>query len=104
MVDKESEPRDRNWGVTIAWSHPFLQELLPEELFARLAECQPDTKLNSKDAGCESVMIRDGATGETIVEPPFPAVRRLNIQKTRTLWSKDVNVKVNDALSPVRGK
>ncbi|KIW12086.1 hypothetical protein PV08_09360 [Exophiala spinifera] len=101
VVDKESEPRDRNWGVTIAWSHPFLQELLPPELFDRLAECQPDTKLNSKEAGCESVIIRDGATGETIVEPPFPAVRRLNIQKTRTLWSKDVNVKFGKTVTNV---
>lgn len=95
VVDKESEPRDRNWGVTIAWSHPFLQELLPEELFSRLAECQPDEKLNTKGAGCESIIIRDGATGATIAEPSFPGIRRLNIQKTRSLWSKDVNVKVS---------
>ncbi|KAK6384783.1 hypothetical protein LTS17_002346 [Exophiala oligosperma] len=101
VVDKESEPRDRNWGVTIAWSHPFLQELLPKELFDRLAECQPDIKLNSKESGCESVMIRDGATGETIVEPPFPAVRRLNIQKTRTLWSKDVNVQFGKTVTNI---
>ncbi|KAK5462741.1 hypothetical protein LTS15_002453 [Exophiala xenobiotica] len=101
VVDKESEPRDRNWGVTIAWSHPFLQELLPEELFNRLAECQPDPKLNSKEAGCESVMVRDGATGAPIVEPPFPGIRRLNIQKTRNLWSKDVNVKFGKTVTNV---
>ena len=94
VVDKESEPRDRNWGVTIAWSHPDLAELLPEELFKRLPECQPDPRLDSKAAGCESVIIRDGQTGATMVEPPFPGVRRLNIQKTRRVWSEGVNVKV----------
>lgn len=95
VFDKESSPRDRNWGVTIAWSHPFLAQLLPEDLFNRLSECQPDPALDSKKAGCEGVLIRDGATGETIAQPPFPGVRRLNIQKTRTLWSKDINVKVS---------
>lgn len=94
VVEKESEPRDRNWGVTIAWSHPFLAQLLPDDLFKRLTECQPDPGLDSKEAGYESVIIRDGQSGETMVEPPFPGVRRLNIQKTRKIWSEGVNVKV----------
>lgn len=92
VVDKESEPRDRNWGVTIAWSHPLLAQLLPEDLYNRLPECQPDPKLDSKAAGFESVIIRDGQTGATLIQPPFPNVRRLNIQKTREIWSEDLNV------------
>ncbi|KAH0841951.1 monooxygenase [Fonsecaea pedrosoi] len=72
VVDKESEPRDRNWGVTIAWSHPLLAQLLPDELYNRLSECQPDPGLDTKAAGFESVIIRDGQTGATIVQPPFP--------------------------------
>jgi hypothetical protein len=87
VVDKEASPRDRNWGATIAWSHPLLAKLLPEELYDRLPECQPDPGLDTKVAGFESVIIRDGKAGETIVEPPFPGVRRLNIQKTRTIWA-----------------
>jgi hypothetical protein len=94
VVDKEASPRDRNWGVTIAWSHPQLAKLLSEELYARLPECQPDPSLDTKVAGFESVIIRDGKTGETIVEPPFPGVRRLNIQKTRKIWAEGMNVKV----------
>lgn len=95
VFDKESSPRDRNWGVTIAWSHPYLEELLPSELYGRLPDCQPDPKLDSKEAGCESVIIRDGSNGKTMVEPPFPRVRRLNIQKTRRIWSEGINVKVS---------
>ena len=95
VVDKEASPRDRNWGVTIAWSHPLLAKLLPEGLYKRLSECQPDPGLDTKEAGFESVMIRDGQTGATIVEPPFPGVRRLNIQKTRRIWSEGLNVKVS---------
>ena len=94
-MDNESEPRARNWGVTIAWSHPLLAQLLPEDLYARLPECQPDPDLDTKAAGFESVIIRDGQTGITLVEPPFPGVRRLNIQKTRAVWSKGLNVKVS---------
>ncbi|EXJ91877.1 hypothetical protein A1O3_00427 [Capronia epimyces CBS 606.96] len=101
VVDKESAPRDRNWGVTIAWSHPLLAQLLPKELFSRLPECQPDPNLDSKAARFESVIIRDGQSGATLVQPPFPGVRRLNIQKTRTLWSKDVNVKFGKTLSDI---
>jgi hypothetical protein len=95
VVEKESSPRDRNWGVTIAWSHPLLAKLLPDDLYKRLPECQPDPGLDTKAAGFESVIIRDGQTGATIVEPPFPGVRRLNIQKTRTIWAEGLNVKVS---------
>ncbi|KIX09766.1 uncharacterized protein Z518_00847 [Rhinocladiella mackenziei CBS 650.93] len=101
IVEKESAPRDRNWGVTIAWSHPFLAKLLPEDIFQRLRECQPDPTLDSKEAGCESVMIRDGQTAATIVEPPFPGVRRLNIQKTRTIWSEGLDVQFGKALTDI---
>jgi hypothetical protein len=50
--------------------------------------------LDSKEAKCESVLLRDGKTGETMVEPPFPGIRRLNIQKTKNMWHKNVNIKV----------
>ncbi|EXJ93401.1 hypothetical protein A1O1_01793 [Capronia coronata CBS 617.96] len=36
-----------------------------------------------------------------MVQPPFPGVRRLNIQKTRMLWSRDVNVKFGKLLSNI---
>ncbi|KAK5049857.1 hypothetical protein LTR84_003975 [Exophiala bonariae] len=101
VFDKESSPRDRNWGVTIAWSHPYLEELLPSELYDRLSDCQPDPKLDSKEAGCESVIIRDGSNGKTMVEPPFPRVRRLNIQKTRKIWSEGINVKYGKTLADI---
>ncbi|ETI24576.1 hypothetical protein G647_03945 [Cladophialophora carrionii CBS 160.54] len=101
VVEKESSPRHRNWGVTIAWSHPLLAKLLPEELYKRLPECQPDPGLDTKAAGFESVIIRDGQTGATIVEPPFPGVRRLNIQKTRTIWAEGLNVKFGKTVTDI---
>lgn len=95
VLDRETHPRDRNWGVTISWSHPDIEKLLPEDVFKRLRDCQPDPSLDSKERKCESVLLRDGKTGETMVEPHFPGIRRLNIQKTKNMWAKNVNIKVH---------
>jgi hypothetical protein len=103
ILDRETAPRDRNWGVTISWSHPDIEKLLPEDVWKRIKECQPDPSLDSKEAGCENVLLRDGKTGKTMVEPPFPGIRRLNIQKTKKMWNKNVNIKVCPWLElPVR--
>jgi hypothetical protein len=94
VLDRETAPRDRNWGVTISWSHPDIEKLLPKDIWDRIKECQPDPSLDSKEANCENVLLRDGKTGETMLQPPFPGIRRLNIQKTKNLWHKNVNIKV----------
>ncbi|KPI37992.1 uncharacterized protein AB675_3133 [Cyphellophora attinorum] len=88
ICEKESTPRDRNWGVTISWAVPFLAKCLPPELFARLQECQPDIRLNNAAEGKESLLIRDGATGQPLIEPSFPGTRRLQIKRTRRIWGE----------------
>jgi 2-polyprenyl-6-methoxyphenol hydroxylase-like FAD-dependent oxidoreductase len=88
VCEKESTPRDRNWGVTISWAVPFLAKCLPPDLFARLQECQPDIRLNNAAEGKESVLIRDGATGHPLIEPSFPGTRRLQIKRTRRIWGE----------------
>jgi len=77
----------------------LLAQLLPEDLFSRLSECQPDPKLDLKGSALESIIVRDGQTGATIVQPPFPGIRRLNIQKTRTIWSEGVDVKFGKSIT-----
>lgn len=98
VFEKEITPRDRNWGVTISWAIPFLEKCLPPELFARLQECQPDPGLNNKAEGKETVLIRDGATGKTLVEPSFPGTRRLQIKKTRRIWGEGMDVRYGKSL------
>jgi 2-polyprenyl-6-methoxyphenol hydroxylase-like FAD-dependent oxidoreductase len=71
---------------------------LPQELYDRLNECQPDPSLDTKKAGCESVLIRDGKTGKTLVEPPFPGIRRMQIQKTKQNWSEGLNIRFGKRL------
>lgn len=69
-----------------------MEKLLPPEIYASLQECQPDRGLDTKAAGKECVLVRDGATGETMVEPHFPGVRRVNIQKMKKAWAKGLNI------------
>ena len=101
ILDKDSSPRYRPWGVTISWSHPDLAALLPPELFARLKDVQPDPTLDSKERGCEGVMLRDGATGEPMVEPYFPGIRRVNLQKWRKVMGEGIDVKFGKALTNI---
>jgi 2-polyprenyl-6-methoxyphenol hydroxylase-like FAD-dependent oxidoreductase len=92
IVDREASPRDRNWGVTISWAHPLMEKLLPETLYSTLQSCQPDPSLDTKAAGKECILIRDGATGETMIEAHFPGVRRMQMQRTKRAWGKDINI------------
>jgi 2-polyprenyl-6-methoxyphenol hydroxylase-like FAD-dependent oxidoreductase len=92
VFEKEPSPRERNWGVTISWAAPYLEKCLSPELFARLKECQPDPGLDAKARNQESVLIRNGKTGKTLVEPTFPGIRRLSIKKTRDNLGKGIDV------------
>jgi 2-polyprenyl-6-methoxyphenol hydroxylase-like FAD-dependent oxidoreductase len=92
LYERETVPRDRNWGVTISWAHPLMEQLLPESLYATLPKCQPDPSLDTKAANKECVLVRDGSTGEKMVEPHFPGVRRVNIRKTKTVWREGLDV------------
>ncbi|KIW03413.1 uncharacterized protein PV09_05188 [Verruconis gallopava] len=98
IYDRETAPRDRNWGVTLSWAHPLIRQLLPDALYSTLSRCQPDPSLDTKAAGKECVLVRDGATGETMVEPRYPGVRRLNIRKTKTAWREGLDIRYGKKL------
>jgi 2-polyprenyl-6-methoxyphenol hydroxylase-like FAD-dependent oxidoreductase len=87
--------------VTISWAHPLLQKHLPQDLFNNLQAVQPDTSLDTKAAGKDTILIRDGASGETKVEVHFPGVRRMQIQKTKKAWSKGLNMKFGKRLTDI---
>lgn len=102
VFEKEATPRDRNWGVTISWAVPCLEKCLSPELFARLKECQPDPGLDCAARGQESVLVRDGATGKTLVEPAFPGIRRLQIKRTRRTWGQGIDVQFGKSITDVQ--
>ncbi|PWY75043.1 FAD/NAD(P)-binding domain-containing protein [Aspergillus heteromorphus CBS 117.55] len=92
VVDRETGPRNRNWGVTINWAHTLLDEILPPRLRAELASCQPDESLDIDAVGIDYALIRNGATGEPIATPRSPGMRRLNIQKTKRNWGEGLDI------------
>jgi 2-polyprenyl-6-methoxyphenol hydroxylase-like FAD-dependent oxidoreductase len=46
-------------------------------------------------------MLRDGATGEVMVMPHFPNIRRLNLQKWRKIMGEGANVQFGKALESI---
>ena len=78
-----------------------MARLLPEDLNGNLRACQPDQSLDTKAAGKEYVLIRDGATGEAKFEAHFPGLRRVNIQKMKKLWSQGINIKYGKRLTSI---
>ena len=101
IVDRETTPRDRNWGITLSWALPLLKELLPEDLYSNLQACQPDPGLDAKVAGEKGILIRDGVSGEPKVQAHFPIIRRLQIQKTKERLSKGLNIRYGKRLKDI---
>lgn len=101
IFDEENAPRDRNWGLTVGWSLPFLEQILPAGLYARIPKCQPDPMLNAngeQSEHCEELLLRNGQTGETLMILPVPGVRRINIQKIKRLLSENLSVRQGKCL------
>jgi 2-polyprenyl-6-methoxyphenol hydroxylase-like FAD-dependent oxidoreductase len=94
LVDRETTPRDRNWGITLSWALPLLEGLLPPELVPQLQACQPDVSLSVASAGEQGVLIRDGATGATKIRVRYPGgIRRMQIQKTKRVLAAGLRLK-----------
>ncbi|KAK1750075.1 monooxygenase [Echria macrotheca] len=93
LFDRETTPRDRNWGITLSWALPLLESLLPAELVSQLHLCQPDTSLSVAAASEQGVLVRDGLTGAVKIRMKYPSgVRRMQIQKTKRVLSAGLNV------------
>ncbi|KAK3314051.1 hypothetical protein B0H66DRAFT_584451 [Apodospora peruviana] len=99
LVDRETTPRDRNWGITLSWALPLLESLLPPALVAQLQACQPDTSLSVASAGEQGVLIRDGGTGAIKIRMSYPGgVRRMQIQKTKRVLSAGLHLEYGKKL------
>lgn len=85
--------RTGGWGLTFHWGLPALKELLPDELYARLGECNVNP--NAQDAG--KYRFLDLKTGESLYAATFPKTGRLRVirSKLRTLLATGVDVEVS---------
>lgn len=101
IVDRETAPRGRNWGVTLSWADPLFAKLLPEELYDSLHVCQPDPNLTVEEAGKKGILIRDGSSGKDLIKVSFPLIRRMQIQKTKKHLAQGLNVKYGKRLTDI---
>jgi 2-polyprenyl-6-methoxyphenol hydroxylase-like FAD-dependent oxidoreductase len=91
--------RRRDWGMSIHWSRPLLEKLLPQELWNRLPEIQVDP---SFDAAAEySIPFYNAKTGELLKTAPTPNAIRASRRKMRDFCAQGIEVQYNKKLSTV---
>lgn len=91
--------RRRDWGMSIHWSKPLLEELLPGHLWNRLLEAQVDP---SFDAAAEySIPFYNAKTAQLIKVAPTPNVIRVSRRKMRDLCAEGIEVQYNKDLKTI---
>jgi hypothetical protein len=85
--------RPREWGMSIHWSRPLLDQLLPDDLIARLREAQNDPSFNSTN-GFE-VAFYNGKTGEHLKDQPMANAIRVSRKKMRAFCAQGIDIEVS---------
>lgn len=67
--------------MTIHWSKPLLEELLPQELWERIHEFQADPSFDAKAAADYVIPFYDARSGEHIKDAPVPHAIRVSRRK-----------------------
>ncbi|RMZ76992.1 hypothetical protein DV738_g4568, partial [Chaetothyriales sp. CBS 135597] len=83
--------RSNEWTMAIHWSLDLLQELLPADIFAKLAtiSCNPSVPI---EAGGNYPIIH-GETGDLLAGVPYAKGLRVPRSKMRALCAEDIDVK-----------
>ncbi|KAG9687264.1 FAD/NAD(P)-binding domain-containing protein, partial [Aureobasidium melanogenum] len=95
--------RPREWTMGLHWSLPFLQSLLPDELFSRIHEAYVDPSLDWEQPPLNFMRMYNGLTGEVMKEFPVKGkIVRVSRRKLRALVAEGVDVKYNHSLTDIR--
>src|SRR5271156_675731 len=87
--------------MSIHWSRPLLEDLLPEELLARLKEAAVDPSFDSSAEGGYSVPFYNGKTGGHIISMPMKNAIRVSRRKMRSLCSEGLDIRYGEKLVSV---
>ncbi|OBS22627.1 hypothetical protein FPOA_08962 [Fusarium poae] len=101
--DANLETRGVGWGLTLNWSLPALQSLLPEHLYSRLLEAYVDREA-IKGGLSSRFPFFDLATGELKASTPTaPEASRIRVtrQGLRNILAGGINVEWNKSLQQV---
>lgn len=83
----------------VHWSLPQLQQLLPEELWARLNEAQSDPFHVAPET--DVLPMYNAQTGECIKNIPIPKAIRYSRRKLRAFLTQGIDVEVLYTYPPV---
>ncbi|KAF4993471.1 hypothetical protein FGRMN_6477 [Fusarium graminum] len=101
--DNNLETRGAGWGLTLNWSLPALQSLLPEHIFARIPEAYVDRQAVAE--GISSAFpFFDLSTGELKASTPkAPESSRIRVtrQALRNVLASGIDIEWNKALKGV---
>lgn len=95
----EAEPvaefeRRREWGMSIQWALPMLNDLLPADLLDRLQSATADPSYSPPDP--DFIPTFNLGTGEHIKDLPLVKVYRVSRRKFRALCAEGIEVQVWD--------
>ncbi|KAH8886316.1 putative monooxygenase [Thozetella sp. PMI_491] len=92
------DSRRRDWTILIHWAMPLLQEMLPDDVLAKMPEaiCNPHLEFTLE---VETLPIFNGATGEVLFRSPTPGARRVTRQKMRRVLAHGLDIHWGKALS-----
>ncbi|KAI9809365.1 MAG: hypothetical protein M1827_006877 [Pycnora praestabilis] len=91
--------RPREWSVSIHWSLPLLEHILPDDLRPRLQSTQNDPFYNTPE--WDIIPIYNGETGECMKEIPLPRTIRCSRRKLRALCAEGIDVQYGKKLRNV---
>ncbi|KAI5364607.1 Putative FAD-binding domain, FAD/NAD(P)-binding domain superfamily [Septoria linicola] len=88
----------RDWGMSIQWALPLLQQILPEDLFKRLQTTSVDPHYVFPHDG--NVMpVYNVETGELVKSMPLVKMLRVSRRKFRALCAEGIDVKYAHVLT-----
>ncbi|KAI9701416.1 MAG: hypothetical protein M1820_006507 [Bogoriella megaspora] len=100
----ESEPsashyRPREWGMSVQWALPLLQDCLPLHLYDCLSEAAVDPFHEPADPGILPTL--NGATGEFIKNVPLVRMYRMSRRRFRAFCTQGIDVQYGKALKGI---
>ncbi|KIM30786.1 hypothetical protein M408DRAFT_270199 [Serendipita vermifera MAFF 305830] len=103
-----SHYRQREWGMSIHWSRPLLEELLPTGIHSRLREAQTDPSMDMSgkgdgqvEGGGYMVPFYNGQTGVFMKEMPMKNSIRVSRRKMRALCAEGIQIEYGKNISRI---
>jgi 2-polyprenyl-6-methoxyphenol hydroxylase-like FAD-dependent oxidoreductase len=84
--------------MTIHWSKPLLEKLLPTDLWERLHEAQADPSFDARDAAEYSIPFYDLKTGKHLKSAPVPHAIRVSRRKMRAFCAQGIDVQYGKSI------